>query len=143
MLQELVRFVSTLATIQDAIVLGIIVGAIWIMVLGLVAAFVRSSTEVVYVCFSRDLDNRTVTRPEVHEVLKDVPQALGALVVQPGNNIAYGAMEEGDSPSAPLSPAPTARPPPGYPQQPPYPPRDLTAAIEGEANDEPHKEDKE
>eukprot|EP00892_Ulva_mutabilis_P008297 jgi/Ulvmu1/583/UM001_0591.1 len=128
---------------MDAIVLGIIVGAIWIMVLGWVAAFIRSSTEVVYVCFARDLDNRAVTRPEVHEVLKDVPQASGAVVVQPDNNIAYGAMEEGDSPSAPLFPAPTAPPPPGYPQQPPYPPRDLTAAIEGEATDEPHKEDKE
>lgn len=73
---------------QDAIALGVIVGLIWAAVLGWVAGFIKSATEVVYVCFARDLDNRTVTRPDVHDVLKDVPAASGAVVVQPDNNLA-------------------------------------------------------
>lgn len=73
--------------VQDALALGVIVGLIWVAVLGWVAGFIRSATEVVYVCFARDLDNRAVTRPDVHAVLKDVPAASGAVVVQPDENL--------------------------------------------------------
>ena len=73
--------------VQDALALGVIVGLIWAAVLGWVAGFIQSATEVVYVCFARDLDNRAVTRADVHAVLKDVPAASGAVVVQPDNNL--------------------------------------------------------
>ena len=35
----------------------------------------------------RDLDNRAVTRAAVHDVLKEVPEATGAVIVQPDDNV--------------------------------------------------------
>eukprot|EP00892_Ulva_mutabilis_P008264 jgi/Ulvmu1/580/UM001_0588.1 len=108
---------------MDALALAFMVAYTFLLLTGWLLGFIRSATDVVYVCFARDLDNRAVTRPDVHAVLKDVPSAAGAVVVQPDNNMMYGAMEEGesDSPTAPLN-------------GPPAPPeRDLTAAIEAQA----------
>ena len=72
---------------QDAIVLAAVVAYVFIVVTGWLLGFVRSATDVVYICFARDLDNRAVTRPDVHAVLKDVPAATGAVVVQPDNDM--------------------------------------------------------
>ena len=63
------------------------VGFSFLVLMGWVASFLTTATEVVYLCYVRDLDNRAVTRSAVHDVLKDMPAASGAVVVQPDDNV--------------------------------------------------------
>lgn len=68
-------------------VLSVAVGFTFMILMGWVAGFITSATEVVYLCYIRDRDNCTVTRATVHAVLKEVPEATGAVVLQPDDNM--------------------------------------------------------
>lgn len=72
---------------QDAVVLSVTLAFTFFILMGWVAAFITTATEVVYLCYVRDLDNRAVTRAAVHDVLKEVPEATGAVIVQPDDNV--------------------------------------------------------
>ena len=79
--------------LQDAVVLAVVVSYTFLVLTGWLLGFLRSATDVVYVCFARDLDNRAVTRPDVHAVLKEVPAASGAVVQKAMNSMPFFGLQ--------------------------------------------------
>jgi hypothetical protein len=84
-------------SLQEAIITGYVAFFITLFTLSFVASILIAIVNTVYVCYARDLENHCVTQAEVHSVLKELPSASGAVVLQPDNALQYGALEEGDS----------------------------------------------
>jgi hypothetical protein len=83
-------------SMQEAIIIGYAAFFITLSTLSFVTSILIAIVNTVYVCYARDLENHCVTRADVHSVIKELPSASGAVVLQPDNAIQYGALEEGD-----------------------------------------------
>ena len=78
------------------VTLSVLVSVVLVFVVLLFTAnILKNIVDTVYVCYARDLENHTVSQPEIHAVYGDLPKPDGAVVVQPDAGVAYGAMEEG------------------------------------------------
>ena len=59
------------------------------LVLSFYSTVLINAIDACYICWAMDLDNRAVTRPEVHDIYTAIPS--GTLVLQPDEGLAYGA----------------------------------------------------
>jgi hypothetical protein len=94
-------------SLQEAIMIGYVAFFITLCTLSFVASILVAIVNTVYVCYARDLENHCVTRADVHSVIKELPSASGAVVLQPDNAIQYGALEEGELTALPAAVEPS------------------------------------
>ncbi|GAB4819018.1 hypothetical protein N2152v2_006064 [Parachlorella kessleri] len=97
----------------NSAVLGTLSGVAAMTVLFFLGGVLLSVLDACFVCWAIDRDSQTVSQPQVYEVFMTVPLKTpqGAVVQQPGGDLAYGAEQE------PLNAAPLHRP--GQAYQPP------------------------
>uniref|UniRef100_A0A7S0UT24 Choline transporter-like protein n=1 Tax=Polytomella parva TaxID=51329 RepID=A0A7S0UT24_9CHLO len=65
----------------------------WIIVffvLHFVGTMILDIVNTIYICFAMDLDTRVITRPEVHELYRQIPSIAGAVVENPDGAVMYG-----------------------------------------------------
>eukprot|EP00798_Chlamydomonas_sp_ICE-L_P028941 gene28941-32134_t len=89
-------FMTTGNDVVDAVIniwIAVIVFFFMLFVLMFMADLLLDIVNSVYICYAMDRDACTVTKPEFHDIFKEVSSAQGAVIQNPDGGIAYGATE--------------------------------------------------